>query len=679
MSVSNEFSGGNDGNVFQTGDVGSITIYQGDTRRIPRQLPARLPNFVDRLDLLARAGTLLSADPAAPTRVAVLTGLAGSGKTRAAGELAGLRSTSFPGGELYVDLRVQTVRDALGACVRSYGVKDELIPDSLPELTNLYRSCAAGRACLVVLDDVTEPAQVYPFLPNGSGSVVLVTSNDRLAELIGRLGAEVMVVEPLNAEHGRDLLASICGAARLDAEPAETAELVALCEGLPIALRTAATRLVERRSLRVGKLVADVKARGIETVSGLFSVVYQDLSEANAQLYRRLSMLPVVEFGERLAEEATGTRGSLDRLAAVNLLAEPDNGRFRFHSLVLRHAQEQALAGESASAREGVVLRAIQYYAQRAALADQHLLGPGRLRFTPAPEPLDDPWDGLDPYRWLDAERTNLLATVRAAYEYGWYDEAWQLAESLTALYLGKRYKADWIESSEVGALAANQVGNRRVEARLRSFSSRALLDLGQVDRARRQLDESLPLAQESGDVRLLASVWEQIGRFRDAVGDPAGAIAAYEQSVAEFAKDDDRRGIAFVTVFLGRALLAQGRLVEAESTLRQAIELCQEHDTRMTARARTGLGIVHMRQNRLDDAHAELTAALNVLVDGGHLNYVAHTREALADLASRRGDEAERRAQLTAALEIQRQFGGPEEDRLRAKLGEANPVSGND
>jgi tetratricopeptide (TPR) repeat protein len=667
VSVSNDFSGGNDGTVVQGRD---ITIYQGDAPMIPRQLPARLPNFVDRVDLLAQAGRLLAADPAAPTRVAVLTGLAGSGKTRAAGELAGSRPTPFPGGELYVDLRAQTVRDALGACVRSYGVKDELIPENLPELTNLYRSCSAGRACMVVLDDVTEPAQVYPFLPNGSGSVVLVTSNDRLAELIGGLGAEVLVVEPLNAEHGRDLLASICGAERLEAEPEATTELVALCEGLPIALRTAGTRLVERRSLRVGKLVADIRARGIESVSALFSVVYQDLSEPNAQLYRRLSMLPVVDFGERLADEATGAHGSLDRLAAVNLLSEPMEGRFRFHSLVLRHAEEQALAGESATEREGVVLRAIQYYLRRTALADQRLLGAGRLRFTPAPEPLDDPWDGLEPYAWLDAERINLLATVRAADEHGWHDEAWQLAESLTALYLGRRYLADWIESSEVGAAAANRVGNQRVEARLRSFMSRALLDLGQVDRARRQLEESLPLAQDSGDIRLLASVWELIGRFRDATGDPAGAISAYEQAIAEFGKEDDRRGIAFVTMFLGLALLTQERLDDAESMLRQAIELCGAvGDGRMVARARTGLGIVHMRQNRLDEARAELVAALEALIEGGHLNYVVQTREALADLASLRGDDAERRAQLTAALEIQQQFGGPEADRLRAKL----------
>lgn len=261
---------------------------------------------------------------------------------------------------------------------------------------------------------------------------------------------------------------------------------------------------------------------------------------------------------------------------------------------------------------------------------------------------------------------------MRAAYSFGWHDEAWQLAESLTVLYLGRRYLSDWIESSEVGALAAHSVGNRRVEARLRSFMSRALLDLGYVDRARRQLDLALPLAEEAGDGRLLASVWELIGRFRDTAGDPTAAITAYEQAIVEFTKERDERGIAFVTMFVGTALLVQERYDEAESTLRRAIELCRAvGDQRMAARAGIGLGTVHMRLWRLDDARTELDSSLAALLAGGHLTYVVQAREALADLAVLRGDDAERRVQLSAALKIQVQFGGPEAERLRAKLGE--------
>jgi tetratricopeptide (TPR) repeat protein len=672
-SVSNEFSGDNADIVIQARDItGPITIFQHGAPLIPRQLPARLPHFVNRVEILGRAG-LLVPDMNGPTQVAILAGEPGVGKSRAASELAArARPDAFPTGQLYVDLRGLTVVQGLRACVRAFGVREHLIPDSLPELTNLYRSCTAGGPVLVLLDDVVEPSQVYPFLPTGSGSVVLVTSNDTLSELVVSLGAEPLAVDELNADHGKELLANICGRARLDGEPEAATELVELCGGLPVALETAARRLVERRSLRVGRLVADIKARGMDSVSALFSLVYNDLTEQNAQLYRRLSMVPVVDFSERLAEEATATAGSLDRLAAVSLVAEQDDGRFRFRSLVLRHAREQAVADESADDREGVVLRSIQYYLVRVAAADLKILRKGRLRFTPTPPEVDDPWDGVEPYQWLRVERVNVLAVVKAAFEHGWYDEAWQLAESLSALYLGMRYSADWIESSSVGVEAAIRVGNLRVEARLRSFMTRALLDLGHVDRARQQLDLALPLAQDSGDVRLLASVWEQIGRFRDATGDPAGAVVAYEQAIDEFGKEKDTRGIAFVTLFLGNALCAQGRLEEAEATLRRAIELCRAvGDERMAARAVIGSGIVHMRLGRLDEARAELAGSLAALVAGGHLNYVVQAREALADLAQLGGDDAERRAQLRAALEIQEQFGGPEAERLRAKLGE--------
>src|SRR5205823_8900877 len=66
---------------------------------------------------------------------------------------------------------------------------------------------------------ILEPSQVYPFLPTGSGSVVLVTSNDTLSELVVSLGAEPLAVDELNADHGKELLANICGRARLDGEP----------------------------------------------------------------------------------------------------------------------------------------------------------------------------------------------------------------------------------------------------------------------------------------------------------------------------------------------------------------------------------------------------------------------------------------------------------------------------
>lgn len=64
---------------------------------------------------------------------------------------------------------------------------------------------ADGRR-VVVLDDVTEPSHVAPFVPGAGGSVVLVTSNSKLVELTLD-GATV--VEPRAVERGRSGAAAV--------------------------------------------------------------------------------------------------------------------------------------------------------------------------------------------------------------------------------------------------------------------------------------------------------------------------------------------------------------------------------------------------------------------------------------------------------------------------------------
>jgi hypothetical protein len=513
-------------------------------RRIPRQLTGQRPRFVGREDLLARASDLLGGDVAAPPRVVVLTGPPGSGRTSAALQLASRRPTSFPGGEVFVDLHARTAHDGLRACVRSYGVPEDLIPQNVPELNALYRRCTAGAAALVVVDNATEPAQVYPFVPTAGGSVVIVTSGDPLSELVSQVDAVPVTVPPLNAEQGTAMLAGLCGAARLNADPAASAELVRLCGGLPAALTTAGRWLAARRSRSVGELVGAVAARATDAMSALFCVACEDLSEQDARLYRRLSVLPVVDFDERLAQEATATTGSPARLAALALLVDEGGGRYHFPSLAARHATEQAMANETAGEHTVIARRAMQFYARRTALAERTVLGQGRSRSAPMPEAVDGPWRGLAPMAWLEAERLNLLEIVRDADRCGWYDEAWRLSRSLTALHWASRRRAEWVAAGSIGARAAHQVGNRQVEALLRTFTANALLDMGFVDRAGRELEQALPVAQDCGEQRLLAAVWETTSRLRGETGDAAGAIASHRQATAHSGDDDHRDAV---------------------------------------------------------------------------------------------------------------------------------------
>src|SRR5262249_31486274 len=148
---------------------------------------------------------------------------------------------------------------------------------------------------LMVLDDVTEPAQVSPLVPNSVGSVVLVTSNEELAEL-ALDDAEFLPLDPLDDDASVRLLVEVCGAKRIAAEPDSVARIVELCAGLPIALRVAGARLKERPRLAVAELadeIADERRglaafamRGKPMVSPVFTVAYRRLPPDAARLYR---------------------------------------------------------------------------------------------------------------------------------------------------------------------------------------------------------------------------------------------------------------------------------------------------------------------------------------------------------------------------------------------------------
>src|SRR6185437_334056 len=100
----------------------------------------------------------------------------------------------------------------------------------------LYLSQLAGKRVLVVLDGVRDEAQVRPLLPGSPTCAVIATSRSRLSGVPGALCLDIGVFD---ADGAVDLLGRIIGVDRVQAEPEAAAELVALCDGLPLALRIA--------------------------------------------------------------------------------------------------------------------------------------------------------------------------------------------------------------------------------------------------------------------------------------------------------------------------------------------------------------------------------------------------------------------------------------------------------
>ncbi|MFC3999381.1 NB-ARC domain-containing protein [Nocardiopsis sediminis] len=635
---------------------------------IPRQVPGPPPGWHDRdaelrtvRDLVLPAGD----DRGAGTPVLVVEGPRGIGKSALARKAAAATADSFDGGQLYVDYGlldpdgIASPSEALGHALSSLGLAKEDIPARLHDRAAQFRTVTSGRRLLVVVEGATQAAQVAQLIPQGTQSAVLaVGSRARLGEL-AEDHAEWLTLPPLGPQEARELLVKRCGDRLADgAEHEALAEVVAACEGLPLALVIVAGRLKADPGLSVTALsaeLADERRRlgalaftADFTLTTVFNVAYEGLPAEAAALYRALGRWPGGAFDLRLAAaagrgEPGEVAGHLATLRRAELVTTDSENRFRFaHGLLRLHAAGLAQEHDGAEARDTVLADCLDVYVATLAHADAAVMGP-RLRTT---DPADvtagvpDPFDG-DPQRalhWLSAERETILAAVREAEARGLDTPAYRIAESATALYLKHRHLADWIETGTRGADAARRRGASATEARLRALVSRPLTDLGRTGDALEQLERALYLVRDEDDLLLAASVQEFHGRYLDTVDEEA-ALAAFARARSLNERSDDPRaprGAALARYFAGKTRMKQGEPARAIAELEGAVaafEALEPADTRMAARARGSLAAAYTAADRTREAVAACTAAVESLHASGDTYYEAENLELLGRL----------------------------------------------
>jgi DNA-binding SARP family transcriptional activator len=224
---------------------------------VPAQLPAAVADFT------GRAGTLVALDAAhrrygtgTGVGIALVTGVAGVGKSALAVHWGHRNAHQFPDGQLYADLRGSRRAgpadplEVLAAWLRSLGLPAHQVPGHLDEATALYRSLLARRRMLVLLDDAATDGQVSPLLPGTAGCFVCVTSRHRLAALVVRNGARHVQVEPLSLDEAVGLVTRLIGPERMAAAGTSAAELARAAGCSPLALRTAGAALIFEQATR---------------------------------------------------------------------------------------------------------------------------------------------------------------------------------------------------------------------------------------------------------------------------------------------------------------------------------------------------------------------------------------------------------------------------------------------
>ncbi|MBC9729384.1 hypothetical protein H8R17_32795 [Streptomyces sp. TRM68367] len=721
--------GVNNGPSFQVGHVhGGVNFtvpsaYPTGATVKPDQVPAPPVRYSNRVAELARLNSVFMSTAGhcegEEPDVAMLWGVSGVGKRALACKWAAGAKALFPGGQLYVDLGGLRGRSVIGispgtdvseglaSCLRGLGVADVCIPDSVAERSALLRSRSAGRRVLVVLDGVTQAAQVRPFLPKGPGSGVLVISPLDLGELVAD-GARPIPVKPLDMAGGLELLADRCGAQAVERERAAAERLVQLCGGLPVALQIVVARLLGGEGLDMASLAVELEDEagrlaelslpalvpGEEySVSTALGPSYRLLPPDAARLYRRLGWAPYGLFDAGVAAVAGSfdirtVKRLLRTLVGAGLVEKTGDDRYRMHDLIRLHARACAAQEEPAGEEKAVVERVVTHYVALVALADR-AIREDRLRCADLSSLLsgaDDPFSavgGPAPLPWLDAEHPAILAVLRAAAGHGLHVRTYQLSEAFTVLFLHRRYLAAWKESLQLGidaavaaAASAETAGAvaeaTAVEARLLSLRSRPLLDLDENDLALQHLETAVARADTTGDLRLQASVQEFFGRYLDRV-DPRSAVDAYRRSLDLNTRSGEARGAAIASYFLGCAQDALEDHAVALTTLREArrdLLALGKPDLRMAARTMAAIGVVHGQLGEVEEALRVLGKAADDLHAVNGLHYEAQALVDRADIAEAAGDRSDLvRDCLTRAHAIYEHEGSPLADELRRRL----------
>ncbi|MFD5729472.1 BTAD domain-containing putative transcriptional regulator [Streptomyces sp. NPDC058368] len=612
----------------------------------PQQLPAAASDFVaDDAQLAALEKALTGGRERKAVGLAVITGKPGTGKSTLAVNLAHrLAETGFPDGQLYCDLRgtgtPATTAEVLGRFLRALGIPGQLIPDSLDERAEMYRTRLASRRLLVVLDDAASESQVQPLLPGSRDCAVLVTSRARLTALPGAHRVELDV---LDEERALKLLSRIIGEERVEGEAASAEALVRTVGRLPLALRIVAARLAARPHWTLASMVhrlanerhrLDELAHGEMTMRASLSLTYNGLAPEDRGLLRLLSMartptLPGWLAGALLDDDRPVPSDLLEPLVDMQMLdvvgVERTGGyRYQFHEIIRVYAREQLAAQDAPELRRDALVRMAggwMYLAQEAHRkvygGDFTVLHGDAPRWAPPPSCTSDLL--ADPLAWFDAEQGALCGMVEHAADEGLHDVSWNLATTLVTLFEVRGHYDLW-EQTHVRALAAvRKAGNLRGTAAVRASLGSLYMSRNEFDMARQALSSALDVFQALDEPQGEALCRRDMALIARTNGDDDTALDLYGRSLADFDRAGDVVGRAIVLTQSAHIRMRRGDVDVAQAQLDEALEI-YDGVGYLGGRARTlrRVGQLLLERGELDLAVLTFTEVLELCRDSG-------------------------------------------------------------
>ncbi|WP_051967233.1 AfsR/SARP family transcriptional regulator [Kitasatospora mediocidica] len=640
-----------------TSSATSATSAEPSARQaVPGQLPPDVARFAGRAELLQELlGRVVSGAADRRLTVSLITGRGGVGKTTLAVHLGHLLRGLFPDGQLYANLAGASEHAAepgavLAGFLRALGVPDESIPEDTTERATLFRTAAAGRRLLVLLDNARDAAQLGPLLPGGPGCAVLITARSALHLPEG----ECIPLEVLDPAEALELLAGLAGAERVAAEPLAAAQLVHACGLLPLAVRAAGARLAVRPAWTVAHLaqrLQDEERRLAElaaadpAVAAVFELSYGQLDGQWARAFRLLALpdMPDVSLPAAAAlldlDEARA-ESLLEGLVDLSLLDTRAPGRYGYHDLWRLFARGRAEQEDPARERTAALCRLVDFLLASLKNANRLTDPAAGLHRTLArthAQGLDWPDAGAARV-WVEVERVGLFNVLRMLAALP--DVPLRPAADL--YFLAIRYSPDADVRSPalpeaVGralALAADRAGDDWARGRIGSALGNVLLDRFQFEEAEHLLRGALELSTAHRDHYTTAITRTVLGVRLSWAGRHEEAARCHELGLeinAEYLQDPVLEVVMLVG--LARGCLQQQKSAQSLEFATRARDLALRLRTpRWQMWATYVRGVAFNQLGRYDEALTEHRLALELARERGYVRWEGASLARLAE-----------------------------------------------
>ncbi|HET9494659.1 MAG TPA: LuxR C-terminal-related transcriptional regulator [Chloroflexia bacterium] len=561
-------------------------------------LPAQTTPFIGRGREIAGVRQLL-----ARSRLLVLTGAGGTGKTRLALRVAETVAGEFSGGATFVDLAPVSHHSLVAAKIAAaLGISES----PTEPLVETLKRALAGREMLLVVDNFEHVIEAAPLLSELLAACpqlrMLVTSRESL-RLAGEQEYQVPPLSlPRSGEAGgltaADLSESEAGTlfvrraqmTRPDFEVSESnaGAIGRICirlDGLPLAIELAAARskvltphvLLERlegardesplRALGSGARDAPARHR---TLRDTMAWSYNLLDDAEKRLFARLAVfrggwsLEAAESvcgGDVAGDVAGDVFDGLASLVDKSLVQQKetpgaeDEGRsprFTMLEMVHEYAREQLEASGEAEAMR----RHAEYFLGLAERAEPELRRAGF-----------DHWCGV-----FELEMDNLRAALEWAAGPGDLELGVRLAGALGLFWYGRGYHREGIRWTEqlLGRLGEVEVAHHPQFL----LSAGHLAFLHDMEEARRLFTEALAISRRLGDREHEA--WAMTMLSYVMLDDPEAATPVAQEGLALFRELGDLPGAAQALNIIGEIARLAGDDKRARRVYEECLEICR-------------------------------------------------------------------------------------------------------